>query len=73
MQSFPDGAGITLLATTEDSAAPPQSYGATPATINDLKPGKYTVQLSKPGYKNFQQEIEVKADSTARVKARLQK
>jgi hypothetical protein len=71
--SAPAGAGITLVPTAEDSAGAPQSYGATPATINDLAPGKYTVSLSKPGYKNFQQEIEVKADSTARVKALLKK
>jgi hypothetical protein len=71
--SAPAGAGITLVPTAEDSAGVPQSYGATPATINDLAPGKYTVNLSKPGYKTFQQEVEVKADGTARVKALLKK
>jgi uncharacterized membrane protein len=71
--SVPPGAGITLVPTAADSAGTPQSYGATPATINDLAPGKYTVNLSKTGYKNFQQEVEVKAGSTVRVKALLKK
>ena len=71
--SLPEGAGVTLVATSDDSAGVPQAYGATPATINDLKPGKYTVNVSKPGYKPFQKEVEVKADGTVRVKAALQK
>jgi hypothetical protein len=71
--SIPAGAGITLVPTSENSAGTPQSYGATPATINDLAPGKYAVNLSKPGYKTFQQEVEVKAGGTVRVKAALKK
>lgn len=70
--SAPPGAGITLVPPTE-SGGTPLAYGPTPATINDLAPGKYTVSLSKNGYKNFQQEVEVKADSTVRVKALLRK
>jgi hypothetical protein len=69
--SLPAGAGVTLVPTTDTSAGTPQSYGATPATISDLAPGKYTVSLSKPGYKSFQKEVEVKPDATARVKALL--
>jgi PEGA domain len=71
--SAPPGAGITLVPTSADSNGTPLAYGPTPATINDLAPGKYTVILSKNGYKNFQQEVEVKADSTVRVKALLRK
>ena len=71
--TLPAGAGITLVPTTQDSAGTPQAYGATPATINDLAPGKYTVNLRKTGYKDFQKEVEVKADATARVKAALRK
>lgn len=71
--STPPGAGITLSATTEDSASLPQAYGATPAMINDLAPGKYMVQVSKPGYKRFQKEIDVKAGGTVKINATLQK
>src|SRR5438067_1874963 len=67
--STPPGAGITLIPTAEDSAGTPQAYGATPATINDLAPGKYDVQLSKPGYKSFQKEVTVKAGGTAKINA----
>ena len=68
--SLPAGAGITLV---PPSPATPQAYGATPATINDLAPGTYTVSLSKTGYKNFQQEVEVKPDAAVRVKAALRR
>ncbi|HEY9231584.1 MAG TPA: PEGA domain-containing protein [Blastocatellia bacterium] len=71
--STPPGAGITLIPTAEDSAGTPQAYGATPATINDLAPGKYDVQLSKPGYKSFQKEVTVKAGGTAKINATLKK
>ncbi|MEN3332781.1 MAG: hypothetical protein V7641_2146 [Blastocatellia bacterium] len=71
--SIPSGAGITLVPTSPDSDGAPQSYGPTPATINDLSPGKYTVNLNKNGYKPFRQDVEVKADSMVRVKALLKK
>lgn len=71
--SLPVGAGITLVPSAEGGIGAPQAYGPTPATINDLAPGKYTVNLSMNGYKPFQQEIEVKAGSTVRVKAALKK
>jgi hypothetical protein len=69
--SVPPGAGITLVPTTADGDGTPLSYGPTPATINDLAPGKYTVNLNKNGYKTFKQEVEVKADQSVRVKALL--
>ena len=71
--STPPGAGITLIPTAEDSAGTPQAYGATPATINDLAPGKYDIQLSKPGYKSFQKEVTVKAGAATKVNATLKK
>jgi hypothetical protein len=71
--SLPVGAGITLVPTAEGGIGAPQSYGPTPATINDLAPGKYTVNLSMNGYKPFQQEVEVKAGGTVRIKAALKK
>ncbi|HJQ23406.1 MAG TPA: PEGA domain-containing protein [Blastocatellia bacterium] len=71
--STPPGAGITLIPTAEDSAGTPQAYGATPATINDLAPGKYDIQLSKPGYKSFQKEVTVKAGAATKVTATLKK
>ncbi|HKP10827.1 MAG TPA: PEGA domain-containing protein [Blastocatellia bacterium] len=69
--SVPPGAGITLVPTAEDSAGTPQAYGLTPATITDLAPGKYTVSLTKTGYKSFQREVEVKANAAVQVKAAL--
>ena len=69
--SIPLGAGITLIPTSPDCDGAPRSYGPTPATVNDLAPGKYTVNLNKNGYKPFQQEVEVKADTVVRVKALL--
>jgi PEGA domain len=71
--SMPAGAGITLASSAEDSAGTPLSYGATPTTISDLAPGKYAIQVSKPGYKTFTKEIEVKAGATARITATLKK
>ena len=71
--STPPGAGITLVPTAEDSAGTPQAYGATSATINDLAPGKYDIQLSKLGYKDFRKEITVKAGAATRVNATLKK
>jgi hypothetical protein len=71
--STPAGAGITLVPVAEDSAGLPQPYGATPATINDLAPGKYLVNVSKPGYKTFQKEVAVKADATTKIDATLKK
>lgn len=71
--SLPVGAGITVVPLVEGGIGAPQSYGPTPATINDLAPGKYTVNLSMNGYKPFQQEVEVKAGGTVRVKAALKK
>lgn len=71
--STPPGAGITLIPSAEDSNGLPQAYGATPATINDLAPGKYDIQLSKPGYKTFLKGITVKAGSTTKVTATLKK
>jgi len=71
--SLPVGAGITLVLIAEGGIGTPQSYGPTPATINDLAPGKYMINLSMNGYKPFQQEVEVKAGGTVRVKAALKK
>ena len=71
--STPPGAGITLIPTAEDGAGTPLAYGAAPATINDLAPGKYTVSLRMNGYKSFQQEVTVKAGGTVRVNALLKK
>ncbi|MFL6212762.1 MAG: PEGA domain-containing protein [Blastocatellia bacterium] len=71
--SVPAGAGITMMPTSEDSAGEPLAYGPTPATINDLAPGKYTVHLHQTGYKEFRREVEIKAGSAVRVNATLKK
>lgn len=71
--SVPPGAGITLMPTSEDSDGEPRAYGPTPATINDLAPGKYTLNLHQNGYKEFRREIEIKAGDTLRVNAALKK
>lgn len=71
--SAPPGARILLIPVDESGVSEPQMRGATPATITGLSPGKYAVELEKAGYKSFQKEIEVKADSTVTVKAKLRK
>lgn len=71
--SVPAGAGITVMPTGEDSDGEPRAYGPTPATINDLAPGKYAVILHQTGYKEFRREVEVKADSVVKVTAALKK
>jgi len=64
---------VLLVSTGEGGAVEPQSKGLTPTTISGLAPGKYTVDLEKPGFRFFQKEIEVKAGSTVKVAAALKK
>jgi len=71
--SAPSGARVLLVSTEGGLAGEPQSKGLTPAMISGLEPGKYTVDLEKPGYKFFQKEIVVKAGSTTKVAASLKK
>jgi uncharacterized membrane protein len=71
--SVPPGARVLLIATGEDTAGEPQSKGVTPTTITGVKPGKYTVDLEKQGYKFYQKEITVKKGSTAKIAATLKK
>ena len=66
--SRPMGATIILLSQDEGGGfGRPQVRGATPSTITDIAPGKYTVHLELNGYKAFQKSIEVKADETSTV------
>ena len=71
--SAPPGARSLLIPVDEGGASVPQSRGVTPATITGLSPGKYAVGLEMPGYKSFQKEVVVKANSTETVKAKLRK
>src|ERR1044072_9389547 len=71
--SVPPGAGGTLIPTSEDGAGVPRSYGLTPATITDLAPGKYTINLQKTGYGYAQKEVEVAANKTVKVNLSLKK
>lgn len=71
--STPPGARVLLVATDEGGAGEPQPKGITPITITGLAPGKYTVDLEKPGYKFSQKEVKVKAGATAKVAAALKK
>src|SRR5215510_484824 len=71
--SIPPGAKVLLIPTDEAGAGEPQSKGVTPTTIEGLEPGKYTVDLEKPGYKFFQKEVAVKAGTVAKIKATLKK
>jgi hypothetical protein len=71
--SVPPGAGVTLIPTSEDGASAPRSYGLTPATITDLAPGKYTINLQKVGYGYAQKEVEVAANKTVKVNLSLKK
>lgn len=71
--SVPSGAKVLLVANDEAGAGEPQSRGLTPTTIAGLQPGKYTVDLEKPGYKFFQKEVVVKQGAIAKVNATLRK
>lgn len=71
--SVPPGARVLLISTDEDTAGEPQPKGVTPATITGVKPGKYTVDLERSGYRFFQKEIVVKKGGTTRVSANLKK
>ena len=71
--SKPAGAGVTLIATDESSASPPQTYGQTPTVIADLAPGEYRVQLAMKGYKTFSKDVKVKANETVKIITGLQK
>jgi hypothetical protein len=71
--SVPPGARILLIATDEDTASEPQSKGLTPNTITGVRPGKYTVDLEKQGYRFFQKEITVKRGAAVKIAATLRK
>lgn len=71
--SAPAGARVVLIATDEDTASEPQSKGVTPTTITGVKPGKYTIDLERPGYRFFQRSVEVKAGKTLKINATLKK
>ncbi len=73
VSSIPAGAKALLIATDVGGAGEPQSKGLTPVTITGLQPGKYTVDLEKPGYKFFQKEVEVGSGKTVRINASLKK
>jgi hypothetical protein len=73
VNSTPPGARILLVSTDESGAGEPQPKGLTPTTISGLSPGKYTVDLEKPGYKFFQKEVTVKAGTIVRISAALKK
>jgi hypothetical protein len=73
VNSTPPSARILLVSTDESGAGEPQPKGLTPTTISGLSPGKYTVDLEKPGYKFFQKEVTVKAGTIVRISAALKK
>ena len=71
--SVPPGARVLLVSTDAGGAGEPQSKGLAPTTITGLSPGKYTVDLEKPGYKFFQKDVTVKEGSAVKVNATLKK
>ncbi len=71
--SVPPGARVILIATGDDTASEPQSKGSTPTTITGVRPGKYTVDLEKTGYRFFQRNVEVKAGKAVKINATLKK
>lgn len=71
--SVPPGARVLLISSDQGGAGEPQSKGVTPTTITDVQPGKYTVDLERPGYRFFQKEVEVKAGKAVKVSATLRK
>lgn len=64
---------MLLISNDESGAGEPQSKGLTPTTITGVPPGKYTVDLERPGYRFFQKEIVVKEGKTTKVSATLKK
>ena len=73
VSSVPPGARVLLISNDEGGAGEPQLKGLTPTTITDIQPGKYTVDLERPGYKFFQKEIVVKGGKTTKVSGTLKK
>lgn len=71
--SIPPGARVLLVLVDDGGAGEPQPRGVTPTTITGVYPGKYTVDLEKPGYRFFQKDVVVKENVTATVKATLRK
>ena len=72
--SRPMGATIMLISEDEGGGfGRPQVRGATPTTITDVPPGKYTVHLELSGYKAFQKSVEVKPDQVTTVTADLKR
>jgi PEGA domain-containing protein len=71
--SIPAGARVLLVSTGAEGAGQPQTKGVTPTTITGLEPGKYTVDLEKPGYRFFQKEVEVRPGQTIKVSTNLKK
>jgi len=60
--SSPSGAKIYL-----DSAY----VGTTPYTVDDVSPGYHTILISKTGYEDWSERINVKSDTTIRLNADL--
>lgn len=73
VSSTPPGARVLLVSDDENGAGEPQSKGITPTTITGVAPGKYTVDLEKPGYRFSQKTVVVKAGRTSKVSAILKK
>ena len=73
VSSVPPGARVLLISNDEGGAGEPQTKGLTPTTITGIQPGKYTVDLERPGYKFFQKEVTVKKGATVKISATLKK
>jgi PEGA domain len=73
VSSVPPGARVLLISNDEGGAGEPQPKGLTPTTITGIQPGKYTVDLERPGYRFFQQKVEVGAGKTLKINATLKK
>lgn len=71
--SSPPGARVLLVSTDEGGAGEPQARGQTPTTISGLKPGKYTVDIEKAGYRFFQKDVAVTDGKTVQINATLKK
>ncbi len=73
VSSVPPGARVLLISNDEGGAGEPQPKGLTPTTVTGIQPGKYTVDLERPGYKFFQKDIVVKGGKTTKVIGSLKK
>ena len=64
---------MVMIREEEGSSGDPERKGSTPVMISGVAPGKYSINLEKPGFKPFQKEVEVKEAKTVKITATLKR